>query len=369
MRPYAPHAPRDTSVRPGNPFRNDVLDGLRGVAAIAVVIYHMGQALHLPLLPAAYLAVDFFFVLSGFVLCRAYGQETRKPIPLLRFAMMRLVRLYPLLLLGVLLGFFKSLAVYFFARSIHLELHQIITAGILNALFLPLIERSGPIFPLNVPQWSLLFELVASVGLLIIFLRGPRSLPYLCAITCAGAMIAQVAVQGGDLNLGWSSETFLVGFARVSFAFSAGVIIARRSKVKMVGPPMLSVLILAFLPALYEWDPPYWLLSFRDLIMAIIISPAVVFIGSHIEAPKYLHRTLSLLGDISYPLYATHYPILLGACFICFHIHLGPLHTIALTLAITLSFAFVAGRYFDQPARAWLSRRLGLRESARPVVL
>ena len=369
MRPYALDVPRDTSIKPGNPYRNDVLDGLRGVAAIAVVIYHLGQALHLPLLPSAYLAVDFFFVLSGFVLCRAYDQETRKPIPLPRFAMMRLVRLYPLLLLGVLLGLIKSLAVYFFARSIHLELHQIITAGILNALFLPMIERSGPIFPLNVPQWSLLFELIASVGLLIIFLRGPRSLPYLCAIAGAGAMIAQVAVHGGDLNLGWSSETFLVGFARVSFAFSAGVIIARRSKVKMVLPPLLSVLILVCLPAFYEWDPPYWLLSVRDLIMAIIISPTVVVIGSHFDAPSHFRRILSLLGDISYPLYATHYPILLGACFICFRMHLSPLHTIALTLTMTLSFAFVAGRYFDQPARAWLSRRLGLRESARPMVL
>ena len=369
MRPYEFDAPRDVSVRLTDHRRNDVLDGLRGVAAIAVVMYHMGQALHLPLLPGAYLAVDFFFVLSGFVLWRAYGQKDRTPIPLMRFAKMRLVRLYPLLLLGVALGLVKSLAVYFFAKSMHLEVHQIITAGVLNSLFLPLIGPSGPLFPLNVPQWSLLFELIASVGLFMLFVRGPRSLPYVFAIAGAGAMVAQVAIRGGDLNLGWDSETLWLGFARVSFAFSAGVIIARRSGLRVIGSSPLSVVILAILPALYAWDPPYSLLSGRDLTMAIVLSPAVVLIGSHIDPPSHFRKLLAFLGDISYPLYATHYPILLGVCFICFRINIPTLSTIALTLVITFSFAFVAGRYLDQPARAWLSRRLGLRESARPLVL
>src|SRR5690349_1243138 len=84
-----------------------ILDGLRGIAALSVVIFHFME-IAVPdyrkdFIAHAYLAVDFFFCLSGFVMAYAYDEKLKK-IGLKRFFTLRLIRLHPLVVIGSVIG-------------------------------------------------------------------------------------------------------------------------------------------------------------------------------------------------------------------------------------------------------------------------
>jgi peptidoglycan/LPS O-acetylase OafA/YrhL len=78
-----------------------MLDGMRGVAAMGVVLYHLSQMLSLHLFRAGYLAVDIFFCLSGFVIAHAYERRLLGGLSPLRFAAIRFARFFPLIALGI----------------------------------------------------------------------------------------------------------------------------------------------------------------------------------------------------------------------------------------------------------------------------
>lgn len=84
----------------------EILDGLRGIAAVAVVIFHFME-FAVPdysksFIAHAYLAVDFFFCLSGFVIAYAYDNKVQK-LGALQFLKLRLIRLHPLVIIGSVL--------------------------------------------------------------------------------------------------------------------------------------------------------------------------------------------------------------------------------------------------------------------------
>lgn len=88
--------------------RYEILDGLRGVAAMIVVAFHLFET-YSPgvtgqILNHGYLAVDFFFVLSGFVIGYAYDDRWGKGMGTWTFFKRRLIRLHPLLIMGTLVG-------------------------------------------------------------------------------------------------------------------------------------------------------------------------------------------------------------------------------------------------------------------------
>src|ERR1700722_1022832 len=76
-----------------------VLDSCRGLCAVAVMLFHMDAKTHfyaLPLVRNSWVAVDFFFVLSGFVIASAYSRRLQTVADAGRFALRRFGRLYPL---------------------------------------------------------------------------------------------------------------------------------------------------------------------------------------------------------------------------------------------------------------------------------
>jgi len=272
----------------GSSRRYAALDALRGVAALAVVAYHIGVGLKLPwLAPRGYLAVDFFFVLSGFVLARAYGERlVGGRMSALEFLRRRYLRLWPVACVGTALGIVLSWPAAVQAPSVA-------AAGL---LLLPNLWRADlTAYPYNPPHWSLWHEVVANYGYGVV---APRLTAALLGAWIAGSAFVLgyhvlAAGNGDDLWL-----------ARVAYSFAMGVAIERARPARSnVGILTLSALLIL---ALSLGRP-----SRVDLALTLLLFPALVWLGASTTVGRRLGPICSAVGRASYPLYAWHMPILL----------------------------------------------------------
>lgn len=142
--------------------RYNTLDGLRGVAAFAVVVGHSSRILGTPFWrTSTAMAVDFFFMLSGFVLLCAYRRRLEAVGSLKLYLMARVIRLQPLIVLSTLAA---GVCTYFdTTRSAGLHALYVFEGSIPLPAF-PFTEWSAPIMPINPPVWSLFLEYIASVA-------------------------------------------------------------------------------------------------------------------------------------------------------------------------------------------------------------
>ncbi len=285
--------------------RYAALDAMRGLAAFAVVVYHLDR----PYAPSAYIAVDFFFVLSGFVIARAYGEKLASGMTVLAFMKARYARLYPLFLIGSVYGLVQLLLHWQAAGVGRADL----AASILTTVFmLPspsfLTRSAGDIlalYPLNGPAWSLFWELLANlVFALVLFRLKTRSLILIAAASLA-MLIGSVFLHK-SLDLGWEWHSVDGGFARVFFSFTLGMIIYRLRGETTLGRtvnsyaallPIAAILALLFLPT--------YSLKYA-LVFCILISPLIVLAGTMLELPERLQRLGIFLGYLSYPIYMCH---------------------------------------------------------------
>ena len=195
----------------------DILDGLRGVAAIMVVWFHLFEAYatsHLDQrINHGYLAVDFFFILSGFVIGYAYDDRWKKKMSVKDFLKRRLIRLHPMVVMGAVIG---AVMFYFQGCSVWdvsaVSLSMLLTATLLNALLIPATPGSeirglGEMYPLNGPSWSLFFEYIGNV-LYALFIRKLPTRALSVLVLLAGCGLAAFAVWGplGDICVGFAMD-------------------------------------------------------------------------------------------------------------------------------------------------------------------
>jgi peptidoglycan/LPS O-acetylase OafA/YrhL len=344
--------------------RFETLDALRGVAALAVVIFHLHVfKLTGDLAPHAYLAVDFFFVLSGFVVAHAYEDALRGRLSLTGFARRRLIRLLPLAVAGAAAGLIVLIVKQRLFPGREDPLPAILLSGGLNLFMLPSPFSGAPydheIFPGDSPLWSLFFELAVNMIWAAIAPRlGTRALIILVAVAAAVLVVMATVMQ--TANMGFDARTFWGGAARVVFGFSLGVLIHRlRARLVVPAwpatPPLLAlalVVILAF---------PIWILHGREAFLAfdltaiLVILPAVVVVAVSQSGAARIDR---LLGDLSYPIYVIHWPIL--AIVSGLRQKLGPGPAPGLLAAATVVAILIAGwlalKLYDAPVRARLAR-------------
>ena len=218
----------------------DILDGLRGVAAITVVWFHLFEAYatsHLDQrINHGYLAVDFFFILSGFVIGYAYDDRWKKKMSVADFLKRRLIRLHPMVVMGAVIG---AVMFYFQGCSVWdvstVSVSMLLAATLLNALLIPATPGSeirglGEMYPLNGPSWSLFFEYIGNILYALFIHKLPtRALSVL--VLLAGCGLAAFAVWGplGDICVGFAmdGDNMLGGSLRLLFAFSAGLLLSR----------------------------------------------------------------------------------------------------------------------------------------------
>lgn len=343
------------------------LDGLRGIAALAVLTLHVPYFRH-PFFES-YLAVDFFFVLSGFVLAHAYGQRLREDLSTLDFVKIRIVRLYPLYGLAIVISGLLILLTPLWEHHNFIKRDAIdIPAAI---LFLPSPSRwaAESLFPLNGPSWSLFFELIANSGWALMWRRaGDRAL---IVFITAAAFILIGCVLTGSLGFGFARNTGIMdngyqwgsigaGFVRVGYSFFCGVFIYQiwsKKKSTFKTPAWFIASALFFLLAVH---PPINFQTAYDLIVTIIVFPLLVWLGANSPVKGRTARIFSSLGTASFGIYIlqvplnsvvllvlSHFPqfapgLLFGVCFVCF---------------VILTTLFL-DRYFDRPVRSWLIDRI-----------
>jgi peptidoglycan/LPS O-acetylase OafA/YrhL len=319
------------------------LDALRGYAAVSVMLLHAGDLLRTPwLMPSGYLAVDLFFVMSGFVIGQAYDAKMPR-LGFWGFLRVRLIRLYPLYILG--LGVGALLGATLIVRG--LGPVSVIGALLANMVFLPAPAShysGGHVTPLDGPGWSLLFELWINVAYAIFYPR--LSTKVLALISGAAAMgLLAATLAGTALSGGPFLATLWVGALRVCFSFPLGLILyrlrARLPDLSRGAPLVLPVLLLIFS---IHGAPP------MALIFILLVSPALVIVSGQAKASS----ALSVYGaSASYCLYAIHQPVfeLLGGT--AHVLHIDPrLFAVGLIVGL-LIMAPMIDRFYDRPIRRW----------------
>jgi peptidoglycan/LPS O-acetylase OafA/YrhL len=286
----------------------DILDGLRGVAALAVVIFHFMEWVFTDpsknFIGHGFLAVDFFFCLSGFVIGYAYDNRIEK-MGVKEFFKSRLIRLHPLVMLGAFLGLLGFLLDPFASHPAYdMGKLALLFIGSLFMIPLPLMEeRFFNNFSLNAPAWSLFWEYVANLFYAFVLYKvGRRSLAVLTVLAAAGILF--VSYRAGNLLGGWSKDNFFDGGVRVAYSFLAGLLIYRLNwiiKNKLGFVSLAILLFLAFIMPSSKWN---WL---TEALVVLIYFPLLVALGAGSNLSSQWKKVCRFAGNISYPLYMTHY--------------------------------------------------------------
>jgi peptidoglycan/LPS O-acetylase OafA/YrhL len=338
------------------------LDGLRFVAALVVVAVHvLGLYGYEALTPHAWLAVDFFFALSGFVLDRAYRDKASRPGGFWAVARLRVIRLAPLFYLATVMG----VVVYFARVGGDLTLAMVALLGLsvlFSLLFLPSpvalpIGGADGLFPLNVPAWSLSCEM--AINLVYAAVARHLTVWRIVAIVAVSAIgMGMLVGDLGGLVGGQNADTWYSGYVRVTFSFFVGVLLGRIVQGRSIGSPLMVfwplalVLLVVFIMPMGSWTWAW------HLVGAFFVFPAVIWLGARASSPSK-SPLLSWLGDISYPVYILHWPIMRAVNFVVEKVvpaEIAPAASLVATIAATVIASGLALHFFDKPVRAWLAR-------------
>jgi peptidoglycan/LPS O-acetylase OafA/YrhL len=340
------------------------LDALRGIAAIGVVVFHMGRVFAPITAPGGYLAVDLFFMMSGVVLSHAYEARFRAGMGTLDFMRARLIRLYPLYLLGTLFGIGVTLASLLGRNIQNWDLSSLVQAALLALFFLPNFSARpvNQLFPLNIPCWSLFLEILVNLLFVVLWpLLTSRRLIAVSLLTGAGVCLA-IAHQG-SIDQGSIASSLSVGLARTVFGFSVGVLIARHIRHAHRAQSNLKVLaiVAVVVVAITGWPKGDWR-AIWDALCVLVVFPLMVYCGTLIDPGPRLRSIATFLGVTSYAIYVLHSPLSSvlnsatrvfggGAAAGAVTSYLG-----AAVLAVLLTGCWLVDRYFDMPIRRQLSR-------------
>lgn len=360
--------------------RYETLDGMRGIAAICVMIFHYVKDGKHPFLNNSSLAVDLFFMLSGFVIAHSYGKRLVSGMTASAYLAKRFIRLYPMYVLGLGLGVIAlalmqqagltngtSIAI---AQSFAFNLFYLPTLNYFNVHNLGSSIAVRGIFPGNPPSWSLFFEVIASAAFLVLAKFPRRAL----LLTVAGSFILFVVCGllpnslhqrfELDLDQGWSAANFIGGFPRVIYSFTFGLLLysfasddasisLRATLKRILRHPftLYALLVLVF----------FFPVSLRGLYSAFIlacVAPFLVFAGSVVHSDGATSLAVTrFLGWISYPIYCLHFPIgNLVFLLVVTKAHLPAKFAVAGSIVATLVGATLLTKFIEEPVRAWLTK-------------
>lgn len=296
-------------------LRFHALDAIRGLAALLVVLRHTGPYFGPMRFQESYLAVDVFFVLSGVVIAYSYEHKLRVGLSLARFSWLRLVRIYPLYLLGTSIG---VLAVLCGPHGTGEYRNLALLLG-LALVLAPNLAGWGDhrLYPLDHPSWSLCLELSVNVAYAacVRFLHGTRLWWLLVSLATA---LAAVALVHGSLDAGFSLRSLPGGAARCGFSFLAGALLYRTFAARSAGglgpwpaPVRAGTLwcLVALVPVLLMSSPPPQLRPFVDFFAVVVVFPAAIYGAMWLRPGARCARLCDYLGGISYAVYVLHQPI------------------------------------------------------------
>ncbi|MGC3976872.1 MAG: acyltransferase [Paludibacteraceae bacterium] len=356
-----------------------ILDGLRGVAAIIVILFHVfeifsGGNHHIQIINHGYLAVDFFFVLSGFVIGYAYDDRWGN-MTLKGFFTRRLIRLHPMIILAMVIGamtFYLSASPTLFHGISQVPVWKLLLVMVIGFTLFPVrgsleIRGWGEMHPLNGPAWSLFYEYVGNIlYALIIRKLSNKALAFLVFLAGLATVHLAVFSTNGDVIGGWSLEPaqIKVGLSRLLYPFFAGLLLSRIAKPGKINYAflwcsLLVILILAF-PRVGDTNHN-WLNGIYDSVAILFLFPLIVYIGAsgHI-AGKTGEKICRFLGDISYPVYIIHYPLIYIYSSWVVDNKIGLTRAVPvgiLLLLVCVAIAYGSLKLYDIPVRKWLAMK------------
>ncbi len=361
--------------------RYEILDGLRGVAAVFIVIYHLCEGCGV-MLGHGYLGVDFFYALSGFVIGYAYDNRWGK-LSMGEFFKRRIVRLHPMVIMGTLLG----LLLFYFGASAAFPIiaqakwWKVLLLFVMCCFMIPMpkawdIRGWQDFNSFNGNIWSLYWEYAANILYAFIFRRLPTLILALLALIAAcgtldltlnidlfGVFSAERVNDAYTVNGGWSmsADQLYIGAVRVLYPFLAGLVLARVNTLIKIHSGFwwcsLFVLLLLATPRISGIGNGIFEAAAILIALPLIIS---IGAGSEISHPKSI-AACRFLGEISYPLYITHLPLVyLQIAWVSNHPEAS--HGTIVMLSASLFFlsigvAYACLKLYDIPVRAWLGNR------------
>lgn len=347
------------------------LDGLRGIAAICVVIFHFSEFIYpsdaQSVIGHGYLAVDFFFCLSGFVIGYAYDDRIQK-LGVKEFFISRLVRLHPLVVIGSVFGFLffvfepsNAVDAYSFWK-----LMFILLCSVFLIPYPGMDNRFNNNFGLNCPAWSLFWEYIANIAYATVLKRIGKAWLIIVVIAGAAALL-WTGHRAGSIVGGWNGSSFWDGLARIAFSFPMGLLLYR---LQLKSNRQISFIVLAILliatfcvPFVSKWN---WLV---ECLIAILIYPALVVFGINGVQNNFLQKTCKFLGNISYPLYMMHYSLVWYFGYYHAKYKWSVSHSwwiTAIGVLLAILFAYAIEVMLDGPIRKYFSSRRKSKLSSSP---
>jgi len=360
-----------------------ILDGLRGVAAVMVIMFHLLETFALgddakQIINHGYLAVDFFFVLSGFVIGYAYDDRWGK-MSLKDFLKRRLIRLHPMIIVGMIIGaiLFYFQDCFIFPAISQTPVWKMLLVMVIGFTLFPVgrsldIRGWTEMHPLDGPAWSLFYEYIANI-LYALFVRKLPNKILALLVFIAGGFLIHLSVTKGNIIGGWAIDSvqLRIGFTRLLYPFFAGLLLSRivkpgRIKNAFLWSSLLLILVLAF-P--YVGDKEHlWKNGLYVALSVILMFPLIVYVGASGEITgKFASKLCRFLGDISYPVYIIHYPLVYTFMAWIAKNQISKiseaLPAILLVLFSSILLAWLSFKLYDVPVRKWLTNRF-LKKSA-----
>ncbi len=373
--------------------RYEILDGLRGVAAMLVVAHHLFETYFhtAPNQPInhGYLAVDFFFVLSGFVIGYAYDDRW-DCMSTWNFFKRRLIRLHPMVIFGTLIGaalfYFGDCQAFPFINDTPWYMVLLVLIWAFTMIPVPTsmdIRGWMETNPLNGPVWSLQWEYLANILYALFIRRFSKTMLAVCvALFAAMTLILCLNIDiTGWLGVrqyasytvigGWSltPDQLQIGITRLLYPFFCGLLISRMGKlIKVKGGfwwCSLMVVVLLCMPwmGIDETGDGRWTNGLYEAVCILVLFPLIVMIGAGSSVKGGKSEAINkFLGDISYPIYITHFPLIyMQMAWVDKHQD-APLAThIFVSVSIfvlSIAVAYASFKLYDVPVRSWLRKKL-----------
>ncbi|AFL90112.1 putative acyltransferase [Terriglobus roseus DSM 18391] len=373
----------DTRIQPKQHF--EILDGLRGVAAMMVVIFHVCETWNggdhaRQIINHGYLAVDFFFMLSGFVVAYAYDDRWqpangRQRMTLWDFFKRRIIRLQPMVIMGNLLGallFYLSASPKIFPLVATTPVSRLILITLIGCTVIPIpismdIRGWQEMHPLAGTAWSLFFEYIANIAYALGLRRASnRVLVVFAALSAAALTHYLVTTPRGDITGGWSVNAMelKVGFLRLLYPFLAGMLVQRMHKRLHVRNAFLwcsLLLVLTFALPRFGTPATLWKNGLYEALIIILVYPVIVAMGAGEQINgRTATRLCRFSGAISYPLYITHYALIYIYTAKVYDGKLTPAQGVGWGVALfftSIAIAYACLKLYDEPLRRWLNKR------------
>lgn len=349
--------------------RFTALDSLRGVAALGVAFHHLQGTSGLVTTrwhSSLSLFVDFFFVLSGFVIAAAYGARLAQGFSALRFMALRLGRVYPLHLFMLLAYVLAECGRFWLSPETAFTGAR--DPASLPAVLLLVQAFTHPGADLwNVQSWSISVEVWLYVLAALAFRAIGKAAFAGAAIAALAAMAVMLLAQTDTAAPFWPVLRGLAGFGLGMAIFPLHAALTRRKP----GPAIASLIELAALAAAALVLQTQASVPLADAAFAAVV---LVFAQeSGALSRLLLARSFVLIGTISYSIYMVH-GFVIGRSFDLLHAAMpgwvaegsdtltGPvLVTNLLSLALltgVVAVSYLSWRFIENPAREWSRRRV-----------